>query len=184
MPPWQAPQSSCLCCWRPRPRWILKTSTVWWWQNGLTSWNSSCVYMDTNNQNKSLIRIKMFHISMSRRFWPNMAHLKRISIEGGGLCGLVFRLMIHVHTCSDCVSLVGVKWSSLHMSAWRLEDREARGVFLSALLWTVSLPWWLGHLHYHCSAYQHFVQLTPCNGVLSQWREAGSSAVSCLTLRW
>ncbi len=41
---------------------------------------------------------------------------------------------VRVHTCSDRVSLVGVKSSLLRMSALRFQDGEAYGVFLSALL--------------------------------------------------
>ncbi len=57
-------------------------------------------------------------------------------------------------------------------SALHFQDGEAHGVFLSASLWTVSLPWWLGQLHYYCPAYQRFVQFTSRNSVLSRQREA------------
>ncbi len=53
----------------------------------------SCVYVDTNNQNKSLIRIKMLYVNTSfGRFWSDMAHAERIFIPNktGGLCRLLF----------------------------------------------------------------------------------------------
>ncbi len=53
-------------------------------------------------------------------------------------------------------------------------DWYAHGIFLSALLWSVSVPWWLRHLHYHCPAYWCFMQLTLHNSVLSRQQEAGS----------
>ena len=47
----------------------------------------SYVCMDSNNQNKGLIRIKMLNMIMSiGKFWSNSVHLERNCIEMSGLC--------------------------------------------------------------------------------------------------
>ncbi len=77
--------------------------------------------MDTNDRNKSLIRIKMLHVNTSfRRFWSNTASLERIFIPNkmGGLCQSFFQ-PVSMCTYSDCVFLVGLKLSLLHMPTLR-----------------------------------------------------------------
>ncbi len=54
---------------------------------------------------------------------------------------------VHVHTCSDHVSLADVKLSMLCVSALCFQDGEA-------------------YVHYHRPAYRYFVQLTLHNSVL------------------
>ncbi len=46
---------------------------------------------------------------------------------------------VHIYTCSNRVSLAGVKLSLLRMSALHFQDGEAHAIFLCALLRTVSL---------------------------------------------
>ncbi len=91
------------------------------------------------------------------RFWSDTTHSEKnfIQNERGG----------DVHTCTNCVSLVGLKLSLLHISAPCFQDGKAHSVFLSAFLWTVflaimawtfaSLPSRLSMLHAAHATQQH-----------------------------
>ncbi len=124
--------------------------------NPFHSWtlNISYVFRDTSNQNKSLIKIKNASCKHVIRKILIRYGLGKIfySERKGWFMTIVIPTSVHVHTCFDCVSLVGVKLSLLCMPALHFQDGEAHAVFLSALPWALSLA---------------IIQLMPCNSVLS-----------------
>ncbi len=73
--------------------------------------HSSYVYMDTNNRNKSLIRIKMFLVTQKILIWYGPFEKNFHSKREGCFKPMVILTGVHVHTCSDHVFLVGVKLS-------------------------------------------------------------------------
>lgn len=82
------------------------------------------VYMDTNNRDKGPIRLKMN--TSIEIFWSDWVHSERNFIPKETL--IIIPNNVHIHTRSDPVFLIGVKWSQLVMfaaSAWRVSNFAA-----------------------------------------------------------
>lgn len=86
--------------------------------------------MDTDQQNKSLIRIKMLHVSTSiRRFWPDMVHLE-IQDKRGGWCrslrwAAFMYTFVLIASSWLCILSTHVKKKCCYQStAWRTQCRS------------------------------------------------------------
>ncbi len=86
---------------------------------------TSYVYMDTNNRNKSLIKIRMRHVNTSfGRFWSDTSHWERIFIlnERGDLCRSLFNRCPYTHLLPSCLPGWGKIFLAAHV--WPMLPRQ------------------------------------------------------------